>query len=50
MSYVPDAGHARLIELLEADPAVACSLSLTTKEEGIALAAGARLGGSARYC
>ncbi len=44
MSYVPDAGHAHLIRQLEADPAVACTL-LTTEEEGIALAAGAWLGG-----
>ncbi len=44
MSYVPDAGHARLIARLEADPEVACTL-LTTEEEGVALAAGAWLGG-----
>jgi len=44
MSYVPDAGHTALINLLEADPAVACNV-LTTEEEGIAVAAGAWLGG-----
>ena len=44
-SYVPDAGHAELIRLLEADPAVATTV-LTTEEEGIAIAAGAWLGGA----
>ena len=43
-SYVPDAGHARLIELLGADRDVQATL-LTTEEEGIAIAAGAWLGG-----
>ena len=38
-SYVPDAGHARLIERLRADPAVKTTV-LTTEEEGIALSAG----------
>ena len=42
--YVPDGGHARLIELLHADSAVH-AISLTTEEEGIATAAGAWLGG-----
>src|SRR6185312_8137456 len=42
--YVPDAGHARLIALFEGDPAVATTV-LTTEEEGMALAAGAWLGG-----
>ena len=42
--YVPDAGHARLIELFHADPDVATTV-LTTEEEGIALVAGAWLGG-----
>jgi sulfopyruvate decarboxylase alpha subunit len=42
--YVPDAGHARLIEALRADPEVAATV-LTTEEEGIAVAAGAWLGG-----
>jgi sulfopyruvate decarboxylase alpha subunit len=44
MSAVPDAGHARLIELFRIDPDV-ISHVLTTEEEGIAIAAGAWLGG-----
>jgi sulfopyruvate decarboxylase alpha subunit len=44
MSYVPDAGHTRLIELLHADPDVVCNV-LTTEEESVALATGAWLGG-----
>lgn len=44
MSYVPDAGHARLIDRFAADPAVVCNV-LTTEEEGVAIAAGAWLGG-----
>jgi sulfopyruvate decarboxylase alpha subunit len=44
VGYVPDAGHARLIELCAADPAIR-DVVLTTEEEGIALAAGAWLGG-----
>jgi sulfopyruvate decarboxylase alpha subunit len=44
MAYVPDAGHSRLIELFSADSEVASSV-LTTEEEGIAIAAGAWLGG-----
>ena len=44
IGYVPDAGHARLIELAHSDPAVR-AVALTTEEEGIALAAGAWLGG-----
>lgn len=43
-SYVPDAGHARLIDLLHADNAVTATV-LTTEEEGVAVAAGAWLGG-----
>jgi sulfopyruvate decarboxylase alpha subunit len=43
-SYVPDAGHARLIELFEADTEVQTTV-LTSEEEGVALAAGAWLGG-----
>src|SRR5262245_41216896 len=43
-AYVPDAGHARLIDLLHADPAVTTT-PLTTEEEGIGVAAGAWLGG-----
>ena len=44
VSYVPDAGHRSLIELAHADPAIETTV-LTTEEEGIALAAGAWLGG-----
>ena len=44
MSYVPDAGHTALIELFHADSDVTCNV-LTTEEEGIAIAAGAWLGG-----
>ena len=43
-SYVPDAGHARLIERLHADSEIQTTV-LTTEEEGIALASGAWLGG-----
>jgi sulfopyruvate decarboxylase alpha subunit len=42
--YVPDAGHDRLIELLCADSEIQTT-ALTTEEEGVALAAGAWLGG-----
>ncbi len=44
VSYVPDAGHARLIALCAEDPRV-LTVPLTTEEEGVALAAGAWLGG-----
>jgi sulfopyruvate decarboxylase alpha subunit len=44
VSFVPDAGHARLIDLFGADAGVR-SITLTTEEEGIAVAAGAWLGG-----
>src|SRR5262245_5765257 len=44
VSYVPDAGHKRLIELCQADRSMA-AVPLTTEEEGIGLAAGAWLGG-----
>ena len=44
VGYVPDAGHARLIELCKADDAIR-DVVLTTEEEGVALAAGAWLGG-----
>lgn len=42
--YVPDGGHADLIEMVHADPAMR-PISLTTEEEGIAVAGGAWLGG-----
>ena len=44
VGYVPDAGHARLIDRCRADDEVS-DVVLTTEEEGIALAAGAWLGG-----
>jgi sulfopyruvate decarboxylase alpha subunit len=44
VSYVPDAGHAQLIASAHADPEMQ-TVVLTTEEEGIALAAGAWLGG-----
>jgi sulfopyruvate decarboxylase alpha subunit len=44
MAYVPDAGHTALINLFLADPDVVSTV-LTTEEEGIAIAAGAWLGG-----
>ena len=46
MSYVPGAGHTQLIELFQADRRSPRTCS-TTEEEGVALAAGAWLGGSA---
>jgi sulfopyruvate decarboxylase alpha subunit len=44
IGYVPDAGHAHLINAAHADPEIRATV-LTTEEEGIALAAGAWLGG-----
>jgi sulfopyruvate decarboxylase TPP-binding subunit len=44
VGYVPDSGHARLIELARADRGMR-AVPLTTEEEGIALALGAWLGG-----
>jgi sulfopyruvate decarboxylase alpha subunit len=44
IGYVPDAGHAHLIEAAHADPDMH-AVVLTTEEEGIALSAGAWLGG-----
>ncbi len=44
VGYVPDAGHSRLIELCVSDPEIHDVL-LTTEEEGVALIAGAALGG-----
>jgi sulfopyruvate decarboxylase alpha subunit len=45
VAYVPDAGHARLITLCEADPDIDAVL-LTTEEEGIGLMFGGWLGGA----
>ena len=44
MSYVPDAGHSALIRLFADDPDMISNV-LTTEEEGIAIGAGAWLGG-----
>lgn len=44
MSYVPDAGHSTLIRLFSEDKNVVSNV-LTTEEEGVAIAAGAWLGG-----
>jgi sulfopyruvate decarboxylase alpha subunit len=44
VAVVPDAGHARLIQLCEADKNMRV-VRLTTEEEGVALLAGAWLGG-----
>jgi len=44
VGYVPDAGHARLIDRCRADTEIR-DVVLTTEEEGVALAAGAWLGG-----
>ena len=45
MSFVPDAGHSELIELFRADQEITSTV-LTTEEEGVAIAAGAYLGGA----
>jgi sulfopyruvate decarboxylase alpha subunit len=45
IAYVPDAGHSILIDRSLADPEVH-SIPLTTEEEGVALIAGADLGGA----
>ena len=44
VAYVPDAGHAHLIRRVQADPDMR-DVVLTTEEEGVALCAGAWLGG-----
>ena len=44
LGYVPDAGHAHLINAAHADPDMQ-TVVLTPEEEGIALSAGAWLGG-----
>lgn len=44
VTYVPDAGHARLIAMLRETPGIATTV-LTTEEEGVAIAAGAWAGG-----
>jgi len=44
VTYVPDAGHTRLLQLCHATPSMRSTV-LTTEEEGIAINAGAWLGG-----
>jgi sulfopyruvate decarboxylase alpha subunit len=44
-AYVPDAGHKTLIDRSLADPDVS-AIALTTEEEGVAMLAGADLGGA----
>ena len=44
VAYVPDGGHAQLIRSVHADKSMR-AIVLTTEEEGVALAAGAWLGG-----
>jgi sulfopyruvate decarboxylase alpha subunit len=44
VAYVPDGGHAHLIRRLHAEPSVR-TVPLTTEEEGVAMLAGAWLGG-----
>src|SRR5450631_3783162 len=44
VGYVPDAGHARLIDRCRVDPDIR-DVVLSTEEEGVAMAAGAWLGG-----
>ena len=43
-AYVPDGGHAALIQMMHDDPAIR-TVPLTTEEEGVALLGGAWLGG-----
>lgn len=44
VAYVPDAGHAYVIQSAISDPGIT-DVALTTEEEGVAVAAGAWLGG-----
>ncbi|MFI5542049.1 phosphonopyruvate decarboxylase [Nocardia sp. NPDC051900] len=44
IAYVPDAGHSYAIRQVEADPTIH-DVVLTTEEEGVAVVAGAWLGG-----
>lgn len=44
VAYVPDAGHIQLINSCEADNSISV-VSLTSEEEGVAMLAGAWLGG-----
>ena len=44
ISFVPDAGHSKIIDMAINDPEIR-SIALTTEEEGVALSCGAWLGG-----
>ncbi len=44
VAYVPDAGHAHTIQQAKDDPEI-CDIVLTSEQEGVAVAAGAWLGG-----
>ena len=44
VAYVPDAGHSQLLQRCHADPGMH-PVSLTSEEEGVAMLAGAWLGG-----
>jgi sulfopyruvate decarboxylase alpha subunit len=44
VAYVPDAGHSQLLQRCHADPGMHV-VSLTSEEEGVAMLAGAWLGG-----
>ena len=44
VSFVPDAGHSKLIDFAVSDPQIT-AITLTTEEEGVALSCGAWLGG-----
>jgi sulfopyruvate decarboxylase alpha subunit len=44
VAYVPDSGHARLIQLCHSEPSIKTTV-LTTEEEGIGVMSGAWLGG-----
>ncbi len=44
VAYVPDAGHSQLLQRCHADPGMH-AVSLTSEEEGVAMLAGAWLGG-----
>src|SRR3990167_5314653 len=45
VTYVPDAGHAKLINRCQAEKNMR-TVSLTTEEEGVAMLAGAWMGGA----
>ena len=49
VGYVPDAGHARLIELCRDDPEIR-AVPLTTEEEGERSSPAHGSAGTARFC